>query len=97
LTPTSIQFFVSLPFEAIQGFLKRCSDRGVKIKWFGAKTPRGFTSVHSHWTYIEPQSLSRTNQTLSTLCDLRLPGTLVEEDCQLICDIIREEFSSSEP
>ena len=94
LAPTSIQFIVKKPREHIKKFVANSAQRGVKLKWFGASSPKGFTSVHHHWKYIEPQSLEATNQTLSGLCDLRLPSTLTSDDCRLLCNILVEELEA---
>ena len=94
LAPTSIQFIIKKPREDIETFVAHCAKRGVMLKWFGASSPKGFTSVHRHWKYIEPQSLEATNRTLSGLCDLRLPSTLTPEDCRLLCEIMIEELQA---
>lgn len=93
LAPTSIQFIVLKSQEQLKSFVQNCAERGLTLKWFGASSPRGFTSVHHHWKYIAPQSLEATNKTLAALCDLRLPSTLTPEDCALICDILVEELA----
>ena len=94
LAPTSIQFTVMKPRKHIEQFVKKCGERGVVLKWFGASSPKGFTSVHHHWKYIQPQSLEATNEVLAGLCDLRLPSTLTPEDCQLIAEILMEEMEA---
>ncbi len=89
---SSIQF--SLPDREpaiIQAFLKSCLDRGVELKWFGNKEPVGFTSAYSSWEYFgELPSLPNTDWILSTMCDMRVPLTFTEEDCQTILDIIKD-------
>ena len=77
--------------EAIADFVKRCLERGVELKWFGAARALGFTSTHRHWAYAGEQSLPRTDSVLSGLLDMRLPLTFSEEDCRLIAGIIRDE------
>ena len=73
----------------IQAFLKSCMDRGVELKWFGNKEPVGFTSAYSSWKYFgELPSLPNTDRILSTMCDMRVPLTFSEEDCQTIVGII---------
>lgn len=62
----------------------------MELKWFGRLEPVGFTSAHHSWRYVEFQTLPRTDNTLSTLFDMRLPLTFSVEDCQLIGRIIRE-------
>ncbi len=92
LAPTSIQFVVLKHRDQIDALVQNCAERGLTLKWFGASSPQGFTSVHRHWEYISPQSLEVTNKTLAGLCDLRLPSTLSSDDCALICDILVEEL-----
>lgn len=65
-------------------------DQGVEIKWFGNKEPVGFTSAYSSWEYFgELPSLPNTDRILSTMCDMRIPLTFSEEDCEIIIDIIK--------
>ncbi|NNK56408.1 MAG: aminotransferase class I/II-fold pyridoxal phosphate-dependent enzyme [Desulfofustis sp.] len=87
---SSIQFSLIGRDEAtIQAFLQSCMDLGVELKWFGNKDPVGFTSAYSSWKYIdELPSLPATDRILSTMCDMRVPLTFSEEDCQAIVEII---------
>ena len=93
---SSIQFSLSgLTRGAIQGFLVRCAQGGVNIKWFGADEPRGFTSVWQHWRYFgEPQSLPNAERVLGGLCDMRLPLSLRETDCAAIASVVREAMAA---
>ena len=92
---SSIQFSLTgLPRSAIQGFLERCAQGGVHIKWFGADEPRGFTSVWQHWRYFgEPQTLPNAERVLGGLCDMRLPLSLRETDCTAIATVLREAMA----
>ena len=92
---SSLQFSLSgLTRTGIKGFLERCAQGGVHIKWFGADEPRGFTSVWQHWRYFgEPQSLPNAERVLAGLCDMRLPLTLSEADCVAIGAVIREALA----
>jgi dTDP-4-amino-4,6-dideoxygalactose transaminase len=87
---SSIQF--SLNYQeagVIEAFLKGCLDRGVEIKWFGHKEPVGFTSTYASWEYLEGlPTLPATDSILGTMCDMRIPLTFSEEDCQTIVEII---------
>lgn len=88
---SSIQFnLTEFDAEAMFRFLAATNARGVEIKWFGASEPVAFTSSHKSWAYLDGQSLPNTDQTLATLCDMRLPLTFSLEDCRLIGAIIRE-------
>lgn len=71
-----------------QNFVKNAARRGVELKWFGNKTPAGFTSNHQSWAYVEPQNLPETDRILSTVFDLRLPLTFSVEDCEFIGEMI---------
>ena len=71
--------------------MQQCSERGVTLKWFGAAEPEGYTSRYDSWRYVENMpKLLRTEELLSTLCDMRVPLTFNEEDCSLIVSIIGE-------
>ena len=78
----------------IQTVMKRCADRGVELKWFGADGPTGFTSRHDSWRYMEAQSLPQTDRILAGLMDMRLPLTFNLEDCDVITSIIRQEVGA---
>ena len=92
---SSIQFSIDLSEpDRIIDFINSCSERGVEIKWFGASQPKGFTSRFDSWRYFENDSaLPKTLQTLSNLCDMRVPLTFSEDDCALIGDIIGQVAS----
>lgn len=89
---SSIQF--SLPGfsdDQVRRFVDLCSRRGVQIKWFGDPEPRGYTSRFDSWQYLDgDEDLPRTRQVLSVLCDLRLPLTFDEADCDVIGEIIAD-------
>jgi dTDP-4-amino-4,6-dideoxygalactose transaminase len=92
---SSLQFsLVDLSKAQIAQVIARCADRGLHIKWFGADEPIGFTSAWTHWRYFgEPQSLPQAELVLGGLCDLRLPLTLTEADCQAIGGVVRDALS----
>ena len=86
---SSIQF--ALPEfspEQFQELLKRCIERGVELKWFGNPVPNGYTSRYDSWHYLEVPDLPRTISVLSTMCDMRIPLTFDEADCQTIAEVI---------
>ena len=88
---SSIQFHLpDFGRRSIRDFLRRCTERGVEIKWFGAEQPVGYTSRHQSWRYLESQTLPETDRVLDHLCDMRLPLTFSEADCRLIGEIIRD-------
>ena len=71
--------------------LDAAKARGVPVKWFGADTQIGFTSAPRHWAYAGDQgALAQTHHILATLCDIRTPVTLTDEECDLIAQIMRE-------
>lgn len=72
-------------------FLERCSKRGVRISWFGAKEPRGYTSTFEDWQYIPGRIvLETTKRLLETLFDMRISLTFSAEDCRTIAAIIKD-------
>lgn len=93
---SSIQFKApQLGSEACRKFLVAAAERGVELKWFGAREPAGFTSSHNSWRYLENQKLPFTDKTLATLFDMRLPLTFTVPDCQLIGELIGEAFQEA--
>ena len=97
LTPTSLQFRFTDPDPTrIGAALARMAERGVGLKWFGADSPVGFTSRSVHWQYLpENKEPVRSAHILAGLCDLRLPITLSDADCDLIAGIILDGIEAS--
>ena len=93
--PSSLQFTLTgLSDAEILSFLEDCDRHGVHIKWFGRAEPLGFTSSHRHWRYLaEPQELPRSDGVLGRLCDLRLPASLTEADCEALAAVLRESMA----
>jgi len=89
---SSIQFSLIDQDETnIKRFLQRCLDRGVELKWFGDREPVGFTSSYSSWKYFgDLPSLPNTDRILSSMCDMRIPLTFEEEDCETIIAVIKD-------
>lgn len=86
---SSIQFRLpSIGPEAARRFIAEAASLGVELKWFGAREPQGFTSAHSSWRYVPPQSLPRSDAVLAGLFDMRLPLTFSLDDCARIGEII---------
>lgn len=91
---SSFQFLVPLWIDELcREFVNSCGARGVEIKWFGDANPVGFTSRYDSWRYAPEQQLPRTLSVLSRMMDLRIPLSFSESDCELIADIIADEFS----
>ena len=89
---SSLQFTLTgIDLPAAEAFIETCAERGVEIKWFGAKEPVGFTSSWESWQYINNrQSLPRTRKTLDFMCDFRIPLTFSLEDCKTIAAVIKQ-------
>jgi dTDP-4-amino-4,6-dideoxygalactose transaminase len=89
---SSLQFTLTgIDRAAVETFIETCAERGVEIKWFGAKEPVGFTSSWESWQYItDNQSLPHTRRTLDFMCDFRIPLTFTLEDCQTIAAVIKQ-------
>jgi hypothetical protein len=89
---SSLQFTLTgIDLPAVEAFIETCAERGVEIKWFGAKEPVGFTSSWESWQYIKNrQSLPRTRETLDFMCDFRIPLTFSLADCQTIAAVIKQ-------
>jgi len=89
---SSLQFTLTgVDLPAVKAFIETCAERGVEIKWLGAKEPVGFTSSWESWQYIKScQSLPRTRKTLDFMCDFRIPLTFTMEDCKTIATVIKQ-------
>jgi dTDP-4-amino-4,6-dideoxygalactose transaminase len=94
---SSLQFsLVGMDRAQMQAAIAGCARGGVHVKWFGADEPVGFTSVWQHWRYFgQAQSLPRAEQVLGGLCDLRLPLSLSQTDCEKIGHIIRRAVQAA--
>ena len=89
---SSLQFSLTgIDLPAVEAFIETCAERGVEIKWFGAKEPVGFTSSWESWQYIKNrQPLPRTRKMLDFMCDFRIPLTFSMEDCKTVTAVIRQ-------
>jgi dTDP-4-amino-4,6-dideoxygalactose transaminase len=93
---TSVQFSaVGLDAAEMPVFLSAAKARGLPIKWFGAEQQIGFTSAPRHWRYAKNQgALAQTHAVLATLCDIRTPVTLADDECDLIAEIVRDSIEA---
>ena len=93
---SSIQFVLEgMSSQQMASFIDRCAKLGLHVKWFGADTPIGFTSVWRHWQFFgEPQSLPNADRILQGLCDIRIPLVLTENDCQAIAGVIKQALQA---
>ncbi len=92
---SSIQFHVNgLDKARLQTLADNCTRRGVAIKWFGRAEPVGYTSQYHHWQYLQPQALPDTSQILATTCDMRIPLSLSQTQCDTIACIIEQELAN---
>ncbi len=89
---SSLQFALrGVDLAAVDRFIKVCAERGVEIKWFGAKEPSGFTSTWESWQYIgKIQQLPESRRILDFTCDFRIPLTFGLDDCNIIAAVIRQ-------
>ncbi len=89
---SSLQFTLTgVNYAKMEIFLANCAERGVEIKWFGAKEPVGFTSSWQNWQYIkEYQELPITRNVLDFMCDFRIPLTFSMEDCTQVAAVIKQ-------
>ncbi len=88
---SSLQFTLTgIEYHEMSSFIDSCAERGVEIKWFGAREPVAFTSSWESWQYIqERQELPHTRETLDFMCDFRIPLTFSMEDCALVAAVIK--------
>ncbi len=89
---SSIQFTLEdLSYDQMERFLAECDQRGVRIKWFGWKESRGYTSTFESWLYFsEIPDLPQTKSVLEHMCDMRIQLTFTIQDCKTIARIIHE-------
>lgn len=89
---SSLQFTLAdTDLTSVKSFLKTCGERGVEIKWFGAKEPSAFTSSWESWQYVKDiQPLPNTRKILDFMCDFRIPLTFTITDCKTIAAVIRQ-------
>lgn len=73
-----------------RALITAAATRGVEVKWFGAKVPVGFTSLHQSWCYVAAYELPETDRAMATLFDMRLPLSFSEDVCALIAELICE-------
>ena len=96
---SSLQFTLTgVDLPAAEAFIKACAERGVEIKWFGAKEPVGFTSSWESWQYLKDvQPLPNTRKILDFMCDFRIPLTFSLDDCITIAAVIRQVAGETLP
>ncbi len=89
---SSFQFTLTdTDITSVENFLKTCAERGVEIKWFGAKEPVAFTSSWESWQYVkDAQPLPNTKRILDFMCDFRVPLTFSIDDCKTVAAVIRQ-------
>ncbi len=89
---SSFQFTLTdTNITSVENFLKTCAERGVEIKWFGAKEPVAFTSSWESWQYVkDAQPLPNTKKILDFMCDFRVPLTFSIDDCKTVAAVIRQ-------
>jgi dTDP-4-amino-4,6-dideoxygalactose transaminase len=89
---SSFQFTLTdTDITSVDNFLKTCAERGVEIKWFGAKEPIAFTSSWESWQYVkDAQPLPNTKRILDFMCDFRVPLTFSIDDCKTVAAVIRQ-------
>ncbi|SDL24235.1 dTDP-4-amino-4,6-dideoxygalactose transaminase [Modicisalibacter muralis] len=80
---SSIQFRLPcLGHDTIARFIAGCEARGIPLKWYGKALPEDYTSRYDSWGYLPAtRPLPTADRVLATLCDLRLPLTFEQEDC----------------
>ena len=89
---SSLQFTLTgVDLPAVKAFIEICAERGVEIKWFGAREPVGFTSSWESWQYVKDvQPLPNTRKILDFMCDFRIPLTFTLEDCETVAAVIKQ-------
>ncbi|MFV1497208.1 aminotransferase class I/II-fold pyridoxal phosphate-dependent enzyme [Phaeobacter sp. JH20_02] len=92
---SSIQFLLlDWSADKIREVLRRCSARGVELKWFGAAEPVAFTSRYDSWRYAAAPAMPASDRVLHGIIDMRVPLTFSLSDCAQIARIIRAEVAA---
>lgn len=94
---SSIQFKLpSLAHGEIARFVSGCEVRGIPLKWYGKALPEDYTSRYDSWGYLSaPRPLPNADRILATLCDLRLPLTFDEGDCDDIVQLMGDAMDQA--
>ncbi|RNE48932.1 DegT/DnrJ/EryC1/StrS family aminotransferase [Corynebacterium alimapuense] len=89
---SSLQFRLpGLNAQHIEHFIATCQSQGLGLKWFGKPRMEGFTSRPSHWEYVtDSTGTPRTEELLSTLCDIRIPPAMNQQHCRQAAEVIAE-------
>jgi dTDP-4-amino-4,6-dideoxygalactose transaminase len=91
---SSLQFSVpDLSGQQIQVLCREAGDLGVRLKWFGAPEPSGFTATYRSWEYADPAPLPATDRVLACLLDLRVPMALTSEQAERLVAIVAYALS----
>jgi len=88
---SSIQFNVTT--DDVAGFVERANAEGVRLKWFGADEPKGFTSRFDHWRYADEQSLAGTQAVLAGLIDMRIPLAMTPQQAIQIVEVTNKALT----
>lgn len=94
---SSIQFGLPpLPRDRIAQFVAGCEARGIPLKWYGKAQPEDYTSRYDSWGYLPvTRPLPNADRILATLCDLRLPLTFDEKDCDEIAQLMGDAMDQA--
>lgn len=76
--------------DGCEAFANRCHDRGVEVGWYGAAEPKGYTSRHESWQFIDPQNCPGATAAVASLFDMRIPLTFTLDDCRTVARIVSE-------
>ncbi len=94
---SSIQFRLpALAPERIARFIVGCEARGIPLKWYGKPQPEDYTSRYDSWRYLPAtRALPNADRVLAELCDLRLPLTFTEEECDDIVQLMGDAMDEA--
>ncbi|MFW3616397.1 DegT/DnrJ/EryC1/StrS family aminotransferase [Billgrantia antri] len=94
---SSLQFLLpTLSHDQIARFVSGCEARGIPLKWYGKPLPEDYTSRYDSWGYLGTnRPLPNADRLLATLCDLRLPLTFDNEDCDFIAQLMSDAMEQA--
>ena len=72
----------------MRSYVDAARAAGVWVKWFGTQAPEGYSSNPAHWPNAHASDVPRACVIQATLCDIRLPLGMTQDECDSIADVL---------
>ena len=72
----------------MRAYVMAARSAGVWVKWFGISAPEGYSSNPAHWPGARAIDVPRACRIQATLCDIRLPLGMTQQDCDAVADVL---------